>query len=76
MGRKDVALAADKAAALKKLLQEAGAAIYAQSPQAPKTGPYAETRTAEGFGATGGEARPSGAGPRGRVVDAEYQEDR
>jgi hypothetical protein len=23
---------------------------------------------------TGGEARPSGAGPRGRVMDAEYKE--
>jgi molecular chaperone DnaK len=39
--RKDAAAASEKAEALKKLLKEAGAVIYAQTPSA---GPYAETR--------------------------------
>jgi molecular chaperone DnaK len=70
LGRKDAALANEKAEALKKVLQEAGAVVYAQTPQAPKSGPYAETRVGE----PAGEPRPSGAGPRGKVVDAEYRE--
>jgi len=77
--KKDVALTAERAEALKKVLKEAGAALYAQSGQAQKGGPYAETRW-EGpepppdIGAATGEPRPSGSGPRGRVVDAEYRE--
>jgi molecular chaperone DnaK len=70
LSRKDATLAAEKAEALKKVLQEAGAVVYAQSPQAPKTGPYAETRAEP----SAGEPRPGGAGPRGKVVDAEYRE--
>ncbi len=70
LGRKDATLANEKAEALKKVLQEAGAVVYAQTPQAPKSGPYAETRAGE----AAGEPRPSGAGPRGKVVDAEYRE--
>jgi molecular chaperone DnaK len=77
--RKEVALATERAEALKKVLKEAGAVLYTQSGQAGKGGPYAETRW-EGpvppphVGAASGEARPSGAGPRGKVVDAEYRE--
>jgi molecular chaperone DnaK len=71
LGRKDAALANEKAEALKKVLQEAGAVVYAQTPQAPKSGPYAETRVGE---TAAGEPRPSGSGPRGKVVDAEYRE--
>jgi len=60
---------ADNAAAmaetLKAVLQEAGAALYAEASAAPE---------APAGGPTVGEARPSGAGPRGKVVDAEYQE--
>ncbi|HEX5392271.1 MAG TPA: molecular chaperone DnaK [Rhodocyclaceae bacterium] len=76
--RKDVALAMERAEALKKILKDAGVVIYAQSAQAPKAGPYAETRW-EGpqpppdIGAETGEPRPSGSGPRGKVVDAEYK---
>lgn len=77
--KKDAPLATERAEALKKILQEAGAVIYTQSGQESKGKPYSETRW-EGpepppnVGAPGGEARPSGAGPRGKVVDAEYKE--
>ncbi|MEN6587139.1 MAG: molecular chaperone DnaK [Sulfuricella sp.] len=79
--RKEVSLAAERADALRKILQEAGAVLYTQSGQAPKGGPYSETRwegpePAPNVGPPGGEARPSGAGPRGKVVDAEYKENR
>jgi molecular chaperone DnaK len=65
--RKDAGLAKQKAEALRKHLQEAGVVIYAQTPDA---GVYKETVVPPPTG----EARPSGAGPRGRVVDAEYRE--
>lgn len=77
--RKDVVLSTERADALKKVLKEAGAVLYTQSGQAQKGGPYAETRW-EGptpppdVSAATGEARPSGSGPRGKVVDAEYRE--
>ena len=79
--RKDVTLATERAETLKKVLKEAGAVLYAQSGNAPKGGPYAETRW-EGpepppnMRAPTGEARPSGSGPRGKVVDAEYKENK
>ncbi|PWB53413.1 MAG: molecular chaperone DnaK [Nitrosomonadales bacterium] len=79
--KKDAPLATERAEALKKILQEAGAVIYTQSGQESKGKPYSETRW-EGpepppnVGAPGGEARPSGSGPRGKVVDAEYKENR
>jgi len=72
--RKDAAAASEKAEALRKLLKEAGAVIYAQTPSA---GPYAETKFSDAPPPPhepGGEARPSGSGPRGKVVDAEYKE--
>jgi molecular chaperone DnaK len=77
--KKEVVLATERADTLKKVLKEAGVVLYTQSGQAQKGGPYAETRW-EGptpppdVGVAGGEARPSGAGPRGKVVDAEYRE--
>ena len=79
--KKDAPLATTRAEALKKVLQEAGAVLYAQSGQAPKGGPYAETRwegpePAPNVGASTGESRPSGSGPRGKVVDAEYKENK
>ncbi len=74
--RRDARLATERAEALQKVLKEAGAVIYAQQPGA---GVYAQTpypgENAE-EGAAAGEARPSGSGPRGRVVDAEYKEAR
>lgn len=79
--RKDAVLAMERAEALRKVLQEAGAVLYSQSGQAGKGAPYAETRW-EGpepppnVSAATGEARPSGSGPRGRVVDAEYEENK
>lgn len=74
--KRDARLATERAEALQKVLKEAGAVIYAQQPGA---GVYAQTpypgeKTEEG--AAAGEARPSGSGPRGRVVDAEYKETR
>jgi molecular chaperone DnaK len=72
--RKDAAAASEKAEALRKLLKEAGAVIYAQTPSA---GPYAETKFSDANPPpheSSGEARPSGSGPRGKVVDAEYKE--
>ena len=74
--KRDAQLATERAEALQKVLKEAGAVIYSQSPNA---GVYAQTpypgAKAE-ESATAGEARPSGSGPRGRVVDAEYKETR
>ena len=75
IGRKEAAAAAEKAEALKKLLKEAGAVIYAQ---APGSGPYTEEKYPGGKPPpyeSSGEARPSGSGPRGKVVDAEYKEE-
>ncbi|HXG52458.1 MAG TPA: molecular chaperone DnaK [candidate division Zixibacteria bacterium] len=65
LARRDATLATERSEALKRLLQEAGAALYA--------GVSAREARAESGPATG-EARPSGSGPRGRVVDAEYKE--
>ncbi len=79
--KKDAVLATTRAEALKKVLQEAGAVLYAQTGQAQKGAPYAETRW-EGpepppnVNAATGEPRPSGSGPRGKVVDAEYKENK
>jgi molecular chaperone DnaK len=67
LGKRDAALATERAAALQQTLQEVGKELYAQAAQ---TGP----QPAPDVGAPTGEARPSGSGPRGRVVDAEYKE--
>lgn len=74
--RKDAVAASEKAEALRKLLKEAGAVIYSQT---QSSGPYAETKFPGGTPPpyeSAGEARPSGSGPRGKVVDAEYKEER
>jgi molecular chaperone DnaK len=67
LSKRDVLLASQKADALKGVLQEAGQTLYAQVPQ-PGPQPRPDV------GAPTGEARPSGSGPSGRVVDAEYRE--
>jgi molecular chaperone DnaK len=67
LGKRDAALASQKADALKVVLQEAGQALYAQAPQA---GPQPRPDV----GPSTGEARPAGAAAGGRVVDAEYRE--
>jgi len=66
----DADLAKQRADALAELLKEAGTVIYAQTPGA--SGPYRHVKTETGQ--PSGEARPSGSGPRGRVVDADYEE--
>jgi len=78
---KDVVLASERTEVLKKVMQEAGAVLYSQSGQVEKGGPYAETRreaseSQANVGSETGGPRPNGAGPRGKVVDAEYKENR
>jgi molecular chaperone DnaK len=78
---KNAALATQRAEALRKVLQEAGAVLYSQSGQAARGGPYAETRwegpePAPRVGTEGEGPRASGSGPRGKVVDAEYKENK
>lgn len=73
LSKKDVTLATQKSEELEKVLREAGASIYAQSPNAPSSGAYAHTPKPD-IGGAGGEAKPSGSGTRGRVVDADYTE--
>ena len=78
---KDVVLASERTEVLKKVMQEAGAVLYSQSGQVEKGGPYAETRreaseSQANVGSGTGGPRPNGAGPRGKVVDAEYKENR
>ena len=65
--QRDAKLAAERSEALKKVLQEAGAVIYAQSPEA---GAFRETPVPP----ASGEARPAAPGAKGKVVDAEYRE--
>jgi molecular chaperone DnaK len=67
LAKRDTALAAQKADALKVVLQEVGQTLYAQVQQPePQRRPDVGTPT--------GEARPAGAAPGARVVDAEYRE--
>jgi molecular chaperone DnaK len=63
--RKDVSLAGERVEALRKVLQEAGAALYSQS--VPTAGPQTQERS-------GTTPSSSDAPPSGRVVDAEYRE--
>jgi molecular chaperone DnaK len=69
--KKDPALATERADALRKVLKEAGAVIYAQSPEAPKSGFYSEQKWP---GAESQSPHGADAAPHGRVVDAEYKE--
>jgi len=67
---RDAEAATTKADALDKVVKEAGVTVYAQG---QTSGPYAEVKPPP-EASEGQEARPSGAGPRGRVVDAQYRE--
>lgn len=73
LNKHDVELATKCADELEKVIREAGALIYSESPGAPSSGPYAP-HAAPDMGGAGGEAKPTGAGPRGKVVDADYTE--
>jgi molecular chaperone DnaK len=67
LSKRDATVATMKAEALKAVLQEVGKSLYAQAPEgAPQPQPEVGPET--------GEARASGSGPGGRVVDAEYKE--
>jgi len=79
--KKEVVLATEKAEALKKVLSEAGAVLYSQTGQASKGGPYAETRwqgnePPPNVGSSRDEQHASSSGGRGKVVDAEYHENK
>jgi molecular chaperone DnaK len=65
LSKHDATLATARAEVLKRVLQEAGGTLYTQATQ---TGPQPNG------GAASGTAQPSGAGPHGRAVDAEYKE--
>lgn len=67
LSKRDSMLASQKADALKVVLLEAGQSLYAQAP-APGPQPRPDV------GAPTGEPRPTGSGPSGRVVDADYRE--
>lgn len=73
LSKHDAALATQRAEELEKVIKEAGTAVYSQTPGAPTSGPYAHHEAPDMSGA-GGEAKPSGSGPRGKVVDADYTE--
>lgn len=75
LSKHDAELASQRADELEKVIREAGALIYSQSAEAPTSGAYAP-HPAPDLGGAGGEAKPSGSGPRGRVVDADYEESR
>jgi molecular chaperone DnaK len=66
--KKDATLAAERADKLKEVLQEVGKKLYEQ---AATNVPHARPNVGEPTG----EPRPSGSGPRGRVVDAEFKEE-
>lgn len=79
LSQKDAPLTTERAEKLRKLVKEAGVVVYAQSGAggvyaerpyagAPYPGPEVHPQ--------GGDARPSGSGPGGRVVDADYKESR
>jgi molecular chaperone DnaK len=71
--KQDADLAARMTEELEKILREAGVVLYSQSTEAPRSGPYAHHPYPDTSEA-GGEAKPSGSGKRGRVVDADYEE--
>lgn len=72
LSKHDLQLVSQRTDELEKVLREAGAWLYSQSPGAPKSGAYAPHPSPDLGG--GGEAKPSGSGPRGKVVDADYEE--
>lgn len=74
VNKHEVELATQCADELEKVIRSAGALIYSQSPEAPTSGPYAP-HAGPDLGDVGGEAKPSGSGPRGKVVDADFTED-
>ena len=67
--KKDAMLATERADKLKEVLQEVGKTLYEQA--ATKV-PHARPNVGEPTG----EPRPSGSGPQGRVVDAEFKEEK
>lgn len=72
LSMKDAELAKQRGDALAEILKEAGTVIYGQTPgESEKKGPYRYVKMGDEPPPGG---RPSGSGPRGRVVDADYEE--
>ncbi len=69
----DAELATQRADELEKVVSAAGALVYSQSPEAPKSGPYS-FHPFPNVGDAESGAKPTGSGPRGKVVDADYTE--
>ena len=69
LAQHDAALAKERAAKLAEALKHAGSEMYAATGASDA---YKTVKT--GTATPSGEPRPSGAGPRGRVVDADYEE--
>jgi molecular chaperone DnaK len=61
LSKRDAARATERAEALKKLLQEAGSVLYAETARTTST-------------ASAAEARAAGAAPEEKIVDAEFKE--
>lgn len=69
LAQRDVPLSSSRSAALKRVMQEAGGALYAQATQqTAQPGPSGDT------GAACAQTAQPSATPHGRVVDAEYRE--
>lgn len=67
--KKEVQVALERVDALKDVLQEAGTALYS-----PAVGGEGGLHAQPNVGDANGEARPSGSGPRGKIVDADYED--
>ena len=75
LAKHDAELATKCAEELEKVIRDAGALIYSTSSAAPSSGAYAPHPAPDlGGGASSGEARASGSGHRGKVVDADFTE--
>jgi len=72
LSKRDVTLVSQRSEALKSILQEAGRVIYEQTSKAQEGGPQPQPNVST----PSGEPRPTGSGSRGRVVEAEYTEEK
>ncbi|MBV1788100.1 Hsp70 family protein [Marinobacterium sp. D7] len=68
--KKDAQLADERRETLQKLVSDAATQLYQQGQPGPQRRPHPTPDTSD----AGGDAKPTGAGPGGRVVDADYKE--
>lgn len=78
LSKREVALATERAEALRKVLKEAGVLLYSQSGQAKPGEPYAETQWKGSAPSAGPDpgGRSGGETPHSKVVDAEFRSSR